>query len=140
MNALDLLKKDHQTVRELFQRLENRPEAADFSTLKNELTEHATLEEEMFYPELRDDEENEDQVMKAYEEHAEVKRTLLELTDIGIGNEGWMEKLIQLKESVEQHVEEEEQELFGIAIETFSDEELDELGMRMEQHKAEHLV
>jgi hypothetical protein len=140
MNALELLKSDHQKVRELFQRLESRPKEGDFNTLKNELMEHATLEEEMFYPELRDDEENEDEVLHAYEEHAEVKRTLAEMTEIGIGNEGWMEKLIQLKEAVEHHVEEEEEELFEIAIETFSDEELEELGVRMQQHKAEHLV
>ncbi len=140
MNALDLLKKDHQTVRELFQQLETQPQEADFTTLKNELMEHATLEEEMFYPELRDDEENEDEVMHAYEEHAEVKHTLAEMTEIGVGNEGWMERLIELKDAVEHHVEEEESELFEIAIESFSDDELEELGQRMEQYKAEHAV
>ncbi len=137
MNALDLLKKDHQTVRELFQRLEEQPREEDFITLRNELLAHANVEEELFYPELRDDEENEDEVMHAYEEHAEVKHTLEEMTTIGIGNEGWMEKLIELKDAVEHHVEEEEEEeLFGIAIETFSDEELEDLGQRMEQHKS----
>ncbi len=140
MNALDLLKKDHQMVRELFQRLEAEPQEADFATLKNSLLEHATLEEELFYPELRDDEENEDEVMRAYEEHAQVKYTLQEMTEIGLGNEGWMEKLIELKDAIEHHVEEEEEELFGIAIETFSDEELEELGQRMEQHKSEHAM
>ncbi len=140
MNALDLLKKDHQTVRELFQRLEAQPQESDFATLKTELLAHANVEEELFYPELRDDEENEDEVMQAYEEHAEVKHTLEDMTEIGMGNEGWMEKLIELKDAVEHHIEEEEEELFGIAIETFSDEELEDLGQRMEQHKASHSV
>jgi len=139
MDAFELLKADHKKVADLFDRLEavsGKAKVDVFKQIKGELELHAHVEEKIFYPVLEKPEETRDLTLEAYEEHKVVKTLLAELTAAKTADEEWQAKAKVLRENVEHHVEEEENELFDKADEALSDEEIEDLGNRMEAEKA----
>ena len=143
MNAFELLKKDHKKVSDLFKQLEDTTERAVktreelFTKLKQELEIHARIEEQIFYPAIKEAEETREITLEAIEEHNVVKQLLSELESTPVEDEVWTAKLTVLKENVEHHVEEEEGEMFKDAQKVLSAEQVEELGARMESAKQE---
>ena len=143
MNAFELLKQDHEKVSGIFEKLEPTTERGVktreelFAQLKQELDIHARIEETVLYPVLKDAQETEDITLEAYEEHAVVKQLLAELEELPKDDESWGAKLTVLKENVEHHVEEEENEMFKDARKVLSTDEVNELGERMNAAKQE---
>ncbi|HEY0375683.1 MAG TPA: hemerythrin domain-containing protein [Pyrinomonadaceae bacterium] len=143
MNAFELLKKDHEKVSDIFEKLDATTERGVktreelFTQLKQELDVHTRIEEEIFYPVLKNASETEELTLEAYEEHNVVKQLLAELEELSKDDETWGAKLTVLKENVEHHVEEEEGELFDGAREVLSREQIEELGAQMEAAKRE---
>jgi hemerythrin superfamily protein len=149
MNVIELLKKDHETVSGLFKTFESAKESEAEEQMERtaaqiceELTAHATVEEELFYPAVEaraggEDEKAEDSVKEAHEEHALVKQLVGELQGMGPDDEQFEAKVKVLKDIVEHHVEEEEGTLMPRAKKLLSSEELDEMGNRVEARKAE---
>ena len=143
MNAFELLKKDHKKVSDLFKQLDETTERAVktreelFGKLKQELDIHARIEETIFYPAIKDAEETREITLEAFEEHNVVKQLLSELDAMPVDDERWTAKLTVLKENVEHHVEEEEDEMFKDAQKVLSAEQVEELGARMESAKQE---
>ncbi|HZH31337.1 MAG TPA: hemerythrin domain-containing protein [Pyrinomonadaceae bacterium] len=141
MDAITLLKTDHEKVSGIFEKLEETTERAEktreelFMKLKQELDLHAHVEETIFYPVLKKSEETRDITMEGIQEHHVVKVLLRELDAMGVGSETWTAKLKVLKENVEHHVEEEEDDMFKSAREVLSQEQLEELGALMEEEK-----
>jgi hemerythrin superfamily protein len=141
MDAIALLKADHEKVSGLFSQLEETTERAEktreelFTKLKQELDLHAHVEEKIFYPALKEAEETRDITMEAFQEHHVVKVLLRELDAMGVTSETWTAKLKVLKENVEHHVEEEEGEMFPKARTVLSADQLEELGTLIEQEK-----
>ena len=141
MDAIALLKADHETVAGIFEKLEDTTERAIktreefFTKLKQELDIHAHIEETIFYPVLKKSDETRDITMEGIQEHHVVKVLLRELDAMGVGSETWTAKLKVLKENVEHHVEEEEEDMFVKAREVLSKNQLEELGAQMEQEK-----
>ncbi len=141
MNVFTSLKADHEKVAELLESIEGTTERATkgrdrlFTRLKNELDVHARIEEEIFYPALEEADETRDITLEAYEEHALVKQLLAELEAEPKDDERWTAKFTVLKENIEHHVEEEEREMFRKARQVLSEEEIDELGARMQEAK-----
>jgi iron-sulfur cluster repair protein YtfE (RIC family) len=141
MDAITLLKTDHEKVSGIFEKLEDTTERAEktreelFTKLKQELDIHAHIEETIFYPVLKKSDETRDITMEGIQEHHVVKVLLRELDAMGVGSETWTAKLKVLKENVEHHVEEEEEDMFVKAREVLSKEQLEELGAQMEQEK-----
>ncbi len=141
MDAITLLKADHETVAGIFAKLEETTERAEktreelFTKLKQELDIHAHIEETIFYPVLKKSDETRDITMEGIQEHHVVKVLLRELDAMGVGSETWTAKLKVLKENVEHHVEEEEEEMFVKARDVLSKEQLEELGAQMDQEK-----
>ncbi|MFL5643053.1 MAG: hemerythrin domain-containing protein [Chloroflexota bacterium] len=142
MDALTLLKEDHDKVKKLLSELESTTERglktrSDlFATIKGELTVHEIIEEEIFYPELRDHPKAKDIVLEGYEEHHVVDLLMGELESLDVGDETWGAKAVVMKENVEHHIEEEEGEMFQKARQVFDRAELDDLGQRMATRKA----
>ncbi|MDQ3012810.1 MAG: hemerythrin domain-containing protein [Acidobacteriota bacterium] len=139
MNALDLLMEDHQKVSQLFEQAEGteneKKKQQLFEQIKTELETHTHIEEAIFYPALQEQEELNDLVLEAFEEHKQVKTLLREISNLSDGSEKFDAKLKVMKENVEHHVEEEENEMFP-QVEQFMDEtQLEELGQRMEEEK-----
>ena len=137
MNAFTLLKEDHKKVSGLFGQLTETTERASktrdelFTKLKSELDVHTRIEEEIFYPVLKEADETRDITLEAFEEHRVVKTLLKELDVAEKGTEQWTAKLTVLKENVEHHVEEEEGDMFKKARKVLSDEQVEDLGDRM---------
>ena len=141
MDAFNLLKTDHKTVAGIMDKIEDTTERAVkgreelFTQLKTELDIHAEIEEKILYPVLEKAEETHDISLEAYEEHRIVKQLLNELAAEPKDAEEWTAKFKVLKENVEHHVEEEEGEMFKDARKVLSQEEIDELGARLEEAK-----
>jgi hemerythrin superfamily protein len=138
MDALEILKRDHQKVRELFHeatRGEQNKRKDIFDKIDTELEIHAHIEETVFYPALEQHEELKDMVAEALEEHQEVKTLLEEIEELGSENHDFGAKLQELMETVEHHVSEEEGEMFPKVFEVFDEKELDELGDQLNSTK-----
>jgi hemerythrin-like domain-containing protein len=141
MNAFQLLKEDHQKVSGIFQQLEPTTERAEktrtelFARLRDELDVHARVEETVFYPAIKQAAETREIVLEGFEEHHVVKLLLKELESVPVDTEQWTAKLKVLKENVEHHVEEEEGEMFQKARQVLSEEEINQLGAKMEEEK-----
>lgn len=143
MDAISLLKNDHRKVEKIFSEIEkgngNRQEL--FRELKNELTVHAEIEEQLFYPAVRDAKPTHDIVLESFQEHAQVKNVLADLDSADKKTEDWLAGLKVLMEDVQHHVGEEENELFPkVRDKVLSKEELEDLGTRMEQMKTQRLA
>jgi hemerythrin superfamily protein len=141
MNALTLLKKDHTKVKALLAELESTTERGVqtrqrlFAEMKAELTVHETIEEEIFYPELKAHPRAKDLVLEAYEEHNVVDTLMGELSSLSVEDETWGAKAKVMQENLEHHIEEEEGELFDKAEQVFDDAELEDLGRRMAERR-----
>jgi hemerythrin-like domain-containing protein len=140
-NAIELLKEDHRKVKRLLEQGDGTTENAVktrtevLEKIKVEMQVHEAIEEEIFYPALQQHEKAKDIVLEGYEEHHVVDRILAELDDVSVEDERWAAKFSVMKENVEHHIEEEEDDMFKKAKQIFSDDELNELGERMQAKK-----
>ena len=142
MNAVELLKADHEVVSGLFEKVKATDEAEHpqiFTKIKAELDVHAHIEESLFYPKLLEegDEELSSLVREGIEEHRQVKMFLRELHALAEQSDKFEAKLKVLMEDIEHHVKEEEGEMFPLVEDQFDSEVLDELGDAMEEEKKE---
>ena len=141
MNALTLLRTDHTKVKALLKELEATTERGVqtrqrlFADIKAELTVHETIEEEIFYPELKAHPKAKDLVLEAYEEHNVVDTLMGELSSLSVEDETWGAKAKVMQENIEHHIEEEEGEMFDKAEQVFDEAELEDLGRRMAERK-----
>jgi hypothetical protein len=140
MDALELLKQDHAKVKELLEQAEGaeqgKEQNAIFDKIKNELETHARIEESVFYPAVQKHEELKDMVLESLEEHKQVKTLLGEMDNLSKDSEKFEPKLKVLKENVEHHAEEEEEEkMFPKVRKLFTAQELQELGAELEAAK-----
>jgi hemerythrin-like domain-containing protein len=136
MNALDLLKQQHEEVSKLFKRFEKLEEGGIaerrelFVMIADRLSAHATIEEQFFYPSIKT-EKTEDLVREAVEEHLAVKRIIADLLEMEPADENYTAKMKVLQENVEHHVEEEEEELFKLVRKVLDQDQLLALGVQM---------
>ncbi len=139
MNAIELLKDDHDKVDRLFQKVKATEEGEEhkelFKKIKAELDAHTHIEEKIFYPRLKEKEELEDIVLEGIEEHHQAKIFLRELASLTEDSEKFEPKLKVLMEDIEHHVMEEEGEMFPKVKKNFDKAELAELGKQMEEEK-----
>ncbi len=141
-DAIVLLKNDHKTVEKLFKQYEKLGDKA-FSAKRQvvdqiieELSVHASIEEQYFYPAVRKETEDIlDVVLEGLEEHHIVKWTLSELTHMSPEEERFDPKVKVLMESVRHHVEEEEDEMFPKVRAAMGRKALQELGDTLEKGK-----
>jgi iron-sulfur cluster repair protein YtfE (RIC family) len=143
MDAFSLLKQDHEHVKKLFTQLSDTTEGArktrqrGFEKLKHELEVHAQIEEEIFYPALKNDPATKDLVKEAIHEHQEARQMLEKMSGVPEDSEEWTELLEELKASVEHHVQEEEEDLFPKAQKALGSGAADELGDKLNTRKKE---
>src|SRR5687768_4901601 len=137
MDALSLLKADHDKVKKMLAEGEETTERAEktrtelFETLKAEMMIHERIEEEIFYPALKSHPKAKDIVLEGYEEHHVVDEIMGELEALDVTDETWGAKFKVMKENIEHHIEEEEGEMFKTARSVFDRQELEDLGARM---------
>src|SRR4029079_4850910 len=141
MDAITMLKTDHDKVKRLLADLETTTERGVktreelFATIKGELTIHETIEEEIFYPALKSHPKAKDIVLEGYQEHHVVDLLMGELEGMDVSDERWGAKAPVMKENIEHHIEEEEGDMFKKARQVFDRQELEDLGERMAERK-----
>lgn len=143
--AIELLIADHRKVDELFKQYEAEKEGNDDEETKRgiaervcgELTVHAQVEEELFYPWLREnlDDEDKEMVEEATVEHQTAKDLIAQLQGATEIDETYDAKVKVLSEYIKHHVQEEEGEIFPEVADM--KDELDELGQEMAARKVE---
>jgi hemerythrin superfamily protein len=145
MDIYSLVKQDHEEVTRLFRRLkaaEGFSETSEqlFAQLREALELHAHAEERVWYPALREAEGTQELVEEALDDHALIQELLDELAVSRLDDEAWHEQLEVLAEQVEDHIEEEEGDLFDVARQLFSAEQAAELAQRWQTAKQEHMA
>jgi hemerythrin superfamily protein len=143
MDAITLLRNDHKTVEKLFKTFEKAGQRAKQTKAKTveqiieELSVHAAIEEQIFYPAIREEvADTEDEVLESLEEHHIVKWVLSELDGMSPDDERFDAKVTVLIENVRHHVEEEETELFPTVRKALGRKRLGEIGDAMEAAKS----
>jgi len=139
MDALQLLRQDHQAVKDLFEQVDGAEDGKQrkriFDQIDTQLNIHAHIEETVFYPEMRKIEELKEMVEEALQEHQEVKTLLEEIEGLDPEGEEFSASLEELIENVEHHVAEEEDEMFPKVREQCDQAVLDRLGDQLESAK-----
>ena len=141
LDAIALLKKDHRTVEELFEKFENASGDGKKQKLAEqiclELSVHATIEEEIFYPACEGKVE-EDLLKESYVEHDGAKVLIAEILGGGPDDEYYDSKVKVLSEEIEHHVEEEEKRMEGLFAQARkAGLDMDALGEELAARKAE---
>lgn len=141
-DAVAMLKADHRKVEELFEQFESaRGGARKESLVKKicaELSVHATIEEEIFYPACKGEIEDEDLLQESYVEHDGAKMLIAELAEASASDDFYDAKVTVLKEMIEHHVEEEEKRSEGLFAQAkAAGLDMDELAARMQARKHE---
>jgi hemerythrin superfamily protein len=139
-DALAVLTKDHKRVKKMFRDFEKLKEsgaAGDKQALAEqicaELTLHAEVEEQIFYPAVRDAIDNEDLLNEAEVEHASAKDLIAQIRNGDPSDAVWSAKVSVLGEYVNHHVEEEENQMFPKAKKAKMD--LEALGQEISSMK-----
>ena len=141
MNAVTLLEDDHRKVKKLLAEGEETSERAEktreelYATLRREMEVHERIEEQIFYPALKAHPKARAIVLEGFEEHHVADEIMSELGQTDVTDETWAAKFKVMKESIEHHIEEEEDTMFKEAKSAFDDQELDDLGARMMELK-----
>ena len=146
MSILNLLKEDHDEVKDLLEQMCDTTERAAkkrqqlFEQMKTALTAHSHAEDATFYQPLLKDGDDPDVLLEAEVEHQVVERLLMDIEQTDAADEKWLAKVTVLSELVQHHVKEEESEIFKLARKTFDRKELDAMGERFEQAKQQEMA
>jgi len=140
-DAIALLKADHRAVEELFEKFEKASGSERKRKLAEEicleLSVHAEIEEEIFYPAC-EGKVDDDLLKESYVEHDGAKVLIAEIMNGGPSDEYYDAKVKVLQEEIEHHVEEEEKRLEGLFAQARkADLDLDDLGQQLASRKAE---
>jgi len=143
-DAIALLKADHRKVKALFKKFEGAKGDGAQQTIAQEicleLTIHAKIEEEIFYPACEGKIE-EDLLKEAYVEHDGAKVLIAEIEAGGPDDDFYDAKVSVLSEQIEHHVGEEEQRMEGMFAQARkAGLDMDELGDRLRARKTELLA
>ena len=141
-DAIELLTADHKSVKGLFQTFEkikgregSDDEKAELvQRICSELTVHATVEEEIFYPAVREAIDDEDLMDEADVEHAGAKDLIAQLESASPGDDHYDAKVTVLGEMIDHHVKEEEGEMFPKARKSI---DVNDVGAKIAARKAE---
>lgn len=136
MNAIELLEYDHRHVKELFAHCEAAPgpdRGRILRSIADELRMHSMVEEEIFYPAVREtnDETLQELVNESLDEHRSVAELLEDLEGMPADDDEFPERIAMLQGDVEQHVEEEETEMFPRLRKIWDEAYLARLGQGM---------
>ena len=139
-DALQLLREDHNRVKEMFQRFEKSEAASEKKEIANtaimELMVHAQIEEEIFYPALKKQLGDVMMLHEAEQEHHVAEVLMDELQTMRLNDKTFEAKFMVLAENVKHHIDEEEGELFPKAAEAGMPR-LNEVGDRLQARKME---
>jgi hypothetical protein len=140
MNPLfDEITKDHEHVQNILKKMKEstKADARDklLVQLKQELIPHMKAEEKAFYSALMKTKGARKNALEAIEEHNVAESVLGQLKSVPAGDEVWEAKLKVLKELIEHHIEEEEEEIFEVAEEAIGKDDFEQIHQAFQEEK-----
>jgi hemerythrin superfamily protein len=143
MNALELLKKDHDKVENMFTQVEQGVTAAKgktlFKNIYHELAVHTIIEEQVFYPALAGNPQFKALLKDAFSEHAQVKQQLGTIAYLEPASDEWNKMMGEVWKELKHHINDEEEKLFPKVREVMSEKELKALGAELKEAKSSTL-
>lgn len=140
----EVLKSDHDRQRTLLEQIADTTGDSEerrtlFDTLRKELQAHAAAEEESLYATMLSDPDLRDEARHSVSEHKEVDDMLGELVEADMASGGWLIRFKSLRERYLHHIDEEEEEMFPTAAESFDRKTEVELGSLFRSRKPKEL-
>ena len=128
MNIFEQIRKDHDTQRDLLDKLvdtsgDSKKRDEIYKALKKELEIHADAEERHFYKPLISDDMMQEKARHGIAEHHEIDELIEKLDETEYDSSAWLKIAKQLKEKVEHHLEDEEHVFFQLAGKVFTEKE-----------------
>ncbi len=145
MDAIKLLKQEHEKAKEMFQQIEQAREpqrAPLWNKLRPELKVHEKMEEAHLYGPVAEDDRTQDSTLRDWAEqhHVEVgeaETMIEEISGLNPSDAAWLEKVQSLKNTLEHHIQKEEQRIWPKIRQVWDQAKLDEAGSQMEAMKKE---
>lgn len=137
-DAITLLESDHREIRQLLRRADSAgidQRQALLTELKERLQSHERMEEEVFYPALQNNAATRELVLESFAEHHVVDQIMGEMEQTAVSDEMWKARFTAMRENLEQHIAEEEDQLLLLARKALTKGELAELGRQMKDIK-----
>jgi len=135
MNAIQLLKEQHREIESLFNRFDTMKAASlrrqIFERIADAMAVHTAIEERHFYPAVKQ-RQTEDLLLASVEAHLEIKRVIVDLLALDSADDSFEAKVRLLRKNIEQHVKEEETDLFPRVEALFDEKALEALAEAME--------
>lgn len=127
-----MLKDDHNHVKNLLREAVDNQETSRFREIKDKLSIHMESEEKYFYPKVKPIDK--DGIDRSFKEHDEARQIIKDMENIHWKEAKWMDKLKELRKSVENHVEKEESIIFPES-EKISTLQREEIAQQIEEEK-----
>jgi hemerythrin superfamily protein len=143
MDIFNQIKQDHEKTRQLATQIEALSDEQSeererlFSKFREELLLHAHSEEKAFYKPLEKFDETSEEIEHAYEEHEEAENLLEQIAATDAGSPEWITLFRKLRQSLEHHMQEEENEMFRRAQKVVDDNDAEAMSEKMEEFKEE---
>jgi hypothetical protein len=144
MNIYALLHQDHQLVQDLLDQIvdsadEDESRGELFRSAADHLRLHSRAEDDVFYAALAENDDNQEAVSHAEQQHEEIDALVAEIERLDPRDDAWLDKVEQLAELIEEHVDEEEDGMFETARAEFDAARSLKLGEQFNERK-EHLA
>jgi hemerythrin-like domain-containing protein len=147
MNAIQLLKSEHETAKRTFGQIREASPAQRgqlWAKLEPELKLHEQIEEAALYGPVAQDVGSRDQTLKEWQEHHHEEVTEAEALIKEIGGlipavDEWIEKVEELQETLEHHIEEEEGDIWPRIQQAWDQSKLEHAGQQMETLKRQKM-
>jgi len=130
----EMLKEDHNNVKQMLNQTINSKDSSQFARIKRILEVHMEGEEKFLYPKLM--EQDKERVLESYEEHHVEKMILRELDETGRDDEAWIPKVKVLKDVLDHHIKEEENEIFPEAQKMLNSDQEQQITGQFEELKS----
>ena len=134
------LKQDHDRHRAMLERVadtsgDTKERRDSFKKLRIDVSAHANADEQSLYAEMISRPDLQDKGRHSVAEHKEAEDIFEELVDMEFSSTGWLARFKTLRERLEHHMDEEENEIFVAARKDLSDERAQELAKIFDQRK-----
>jgi predicted DNA-binding protein len=143
MDVFELIRSDHEKIKEIMEKLQDTSNRAAktreklLRDLQEGIVPHMYAEENYFYQLVLDESGETLPLYEALEEHRVAKASLADLDQTGLEDPRWLAKAKVLKELIDHHIEEEEDQVFRIARDVIDDQRAMSVGERFQEMKEE---
>jgi hemerythrin superfamily protein len=144
MDIYQRIKEDHRMQRDLAERILDTAGKSEerqqlWEEFQPEAVAHANAEEQTFYAALIEEPETQEQARHSVSEHKKADDLIEAISDMDMSSGGWLQKFKKLKEDLDHHMDEEEQEVFSKARKIIDEPQAKQLAQAFNDRKEAEL-